>query len=161
MEQTADATRVRPMAKTVQYVVPVELREADDGPPTLRGVVLQEGRAAAGGRAEVFAPLSVVWPHNGIALRGEHRGSELARAVPIRDADGSLRIETRATPAILTAYKTRRYFSVEFHSLAEVRTAGGVREITRALVDAAAMVSSPEYSQATAEVRATQCRVWL
>ena len=83
------------------------------------------------------------------------------RVVPTRDADGSLRIETRATPAILTAYKTRRYFSVEFHALAEVRTAGGVREITRALVDAAAMVSSPEYSQATAEVRSTQRRVWL
>ena len=46
------------MAETVQYVVPVELREADDG-PMLRGVVLQEGRAARGGRAEVFTPLSV------------------------------------------------------------------------------------------------------
>ena len=69
------------MAETVQYVVPVELREADDG-PMLRGVVLQEGRAAAqGGRAEVFAPLSVVWPSDGIALRGEHRG---ARAGPRR-----------------------------------------------------------------------------
>ena len=148
------------MAETVQYVVPVELREADDG-PMLRGVVLQEGRAAQGGRAEVFTPLSVLWPADGIAIRAEHRGVEVGRAVPTRDADGSLRIETRATPAILTAYKTRRYFSVEFHALAEVRTAGGVREITRALVDAAAMVSSPEYSQATAEVRSTPRRVWL
>ena len=150
------------MAKTVQYVVPVELREADEG-PMLRGVVLQEGRAAQGGRAEVFAPLSVVWPSDGIALLGEHRGSELARAVPTRGTDGSLRIETRATPAILTAYKTRRYFSVEFHAISEVRTAGGVREITRALVDAAAMVSSPEYSQATAEVEVRSKRrlVWL
>ena len=148
------------MAKTVQYVVPVELREADDG-PMLRGVVLQEGRAAHGGRAEVFSPLSVVWPSDGIALRGEHRGSELARVVPIRDADGSLRVETRATEAILTAYKTRRYFSVEFHALAEVRTAGGVREIQRALLEAAAMVSSPEYSQATAEIRSKRRRVWL
>ena len=148
------------MAETVQCVFPVELREADDG-PMLRGVVLQEGRAAQGGRKESFSPFSVVWPHDGIALRGEHRGSELARVVPTRDTDGSLRIETRATPAILAAYKTRRYFSVEFHALAEVRTAGGVREITRALVDAAAMVSSPEYSQATAEVRSTQRRVWL
>ena len=149
------------MTETVQYVVPVELREADDGPPMLRGVVLQEGRAAHGGRAEVFTPLSVLWPADGIAIRAEHRGVEVGRAVPTRDADGSLRIETRATPAILTAYKTRRYFSVEFHALAEVRTAGGVREITRALVDAAAMVSSPEYSQATAEVRSKRRRVWL
>ena len=148
------------MAETVQYVVPVELREADDG-PMLRGVVLQEGRAAAGGRAEVFSPFSVVWPHDGISLRGEHRGPELARAVPIRDADGSLRIETRATPAILTAYKTRRYFSVEFHALAEVRTAGGVREIQRALIEAAALVPNPEYPNVRAEVRSKRRRVWL
>ena len=110
------------MADTLQYVIPVELREASEG-PTLRGVVLQEGRAAQGGRAEVFAPLSVVWPSNGIALLAEHRGSELARAVPTRDADGSLRIETPATPAILEAFEARKFFSVEFHALQEVRTA--------------------------------------
>ena len=148
------------MAKTVQYVVPVELREADDG-PMLRGVVLQEGRAAQGGRAEVFTPLSVVWPADGIALRGEHRGSELARVMPTRDTDGSLRVETRATTAILAAYKTRRYFSVEFHALAEVRTAGGVREIQRALLEAAALVPNPEYPNVRAEVREQRRRVWL
>ena len=148
------------MAQTVQYVVPVELREADEG-PVLRGTVLQEGRAAQGGRAELFSPFSVVWPHYGLKLLSEHRGAELARAVPTRDADGSLRIETPATPAILAAFATRKFFSVEFHAISEVRTKAGVREITRALVDAAAMVSSPEYSQATAEVRSTQRRVWL
>ena len=149
------------MAETLQYVIAVELREASEG-PTLRGVVLQEGRAAQGGRAEVFAPLSVVWPSNGIALLAEHRGSELARAVPTRGLDGSLRIETPATPAILEAYETRKYFSVEFHAIQEVRTAGGVREITRALVDAAALVSTPEYLQASAEIRdRKRRRVWL
>ena len=149
------------MRDTLQYVVPVEVREADDG-PRLRGTVLQEGRAASGGRAEIFSPLSVVWPSDGIALRGEHRGSELARVVPIRDADGSLRVETPATPAILTAYKTRRYFSVEFHSLAEVRTAGGIREIRRALLEAAALVPNPEYPNVRAEVRERRARkVWL
>ena len=149
------------MQDPLHYVVPVELREATDG-PMLRGVVLQEGRAAQGGRAEVFAPLSVVWPSDGIALLGEHRGAELARAVPIRDADGSLRIETRATPEILSAYETRRYFSVEFHALREVRTAGGIREIQRAIVDAAALVASPEYPNVKAEVRARgRRRVWL
>ena len=148
------------MPDTLQYVVPVEVREADDG-PMLRGVMLQEGRAAAGGRSELFAPLSVVWPSDGIALRGEHRGAEIGRAVPTRDADGSLRIETRATPAILTAYATRKYFSIEFVSLREVRTAGGVREIQRALVDAAALVPNPEYPGVRAEVRAQRRRVWL
>ena len=82
--------------------------------------------------------------------------------MPSRDADGSLRIETRATPAILEAYETRKFFSVEFHAISEVRTKGGIREITRALVDAAALVTSPEYSQATAEIRARSRRkYWL
>ena len=149
------------MPDTLQYVVPVEFREADDG-PMLRGAILQEGTAARGGRAEVFAPFSVVWPTNGIAIMGEHRAEvELGRAVPTRDADGSLRIETRATPAILTAYATRKYFSVEFQSLREIRTAGGVREIQRALVDAAALVPNPEYPNVRAEVRSTRRRVWL
>ena len=148
------------MPETLQYVVPVELREAADG-PMIRGVVLQEGRAAQGGRAELFSPFSVVWPSNGIALLGEHHGPELARAVPTRDADGSLRIETRATPDILTAYATRKFFSVEFRAIAEIRTAGGVREIQRALVDAAALVASPEYPNVKAEVRASRRRVWL
>ena len=57
------------MAETLNYVVPVELREASDG-PMLRGIVLQEGRAAQGGRAEVFAPFSVVWPALGIKTPG-------------------------------------------------------------------------------------------
>ena len=147
------------MSELLQYFVPVELREAADR-PTLKGTILQEGRASAGGRLESFSPLSVIWPSDGIALLSEHRGSELARAVPTRDADGSLRIETPATPAILEAFTTRKFFSIEFHAISEVRTKGGVREITRALVESAAMVSSPEYSQATAEVRAKRRRRW-
>ena len=127
----------------------------------LRGTVLQEGRAAQGGRAESFAPLSVVWPSSGIALLGEHRGAALAHAVPVREADGSLRIETPATPAILAAFATRKFFSVEFHAISEVRTQAGVREITRALVDAAALVPNPEYPNVRAEVRAQRRRVWL
>ena len=138
----------------------VEIREADDG-PVLSGTILQEGRAAGGGRAELFSPFSVVWPSGGIALLAEHRGAALAHAVPTRDADGSLRIETPATPEILAAYATRKFFSVEFHALREVRTKGGIREIQRALVEAAALTAEPEYKQATAEVRSTQRRVWL
>ena len=142
------------------FYCPVELRESSEG-PMLRGTVLQEGRAAQGGRAEVFAPLSVVWPSDGIALLGEHRGEALAHAVPVRDFDGSIRIETPATEQIITAYETRKFFSVEFHAIAEVRTKAGVREITRALVEAAAMVATPEYKQARAEVRSKRRRVWL
>ena len=142
------------MAEPLQYVIPAEIREAADG-PMLRGVILQEGRAASGGLAEVFAPMSVVWPSDGIALLGEHRAQvELGRAVPTRDADGTLHVETRATEAILSVYTTRKYFSIEFQSIREIRTAGGVREIQRALVDAAALVPNPEYPNVRAEVRA-------
>ena len=142
------------------FVVPVEVRESDDG-PMLRGTVIQEGRAATGGRAELFSPFSVLWPANGIAILGEHHGSELALAVPTREADGSIRIETRTTPDILTAYETRRYFSVEFRALQEVRTAAGIREIQSAVISAAALVADPEYKQARAEVRGRSRRVWL
>ena len=149
------------MAEPLQYVVPVELRESDGG-PWLKGTILQEGRAAQGGRAELFSPFSVVWPSDGIALLGEHRGAALARAVPVRDVDGSLRIETRATPAILEAYATRKFFSVEFRAISEARTAGGVREITLALVESAALVDDPEYVQARAEVRSKRrWEVWF
>ena len=140
-------------------VFPIEVRESDAG-PVLRGVVLQEGRASGGGRAESFSPLSVIWPHDGLKLLSEHHGAELARAVPTRDADGSLRIATPATPAILEAFETRKYFSVEFHAISEIRTKAGVREITCALVQAAALVSSPEYVQAVAEIRSKRRRVW-
>ena len=138
----------------------VEVRESATG-PVLHGAILQEGRAAQGGRAELFSPFSVVWPADGIKLLGEHRGAELARAVPTRDASGALRIETPATPAILAAFATRKFFSVEFHALREVRTSGGVREIQRALVEAAALVPNPEYPNVKAEVRASRRRVWL
>ena len=73
------------MAKTFQHVVPVELREADDGPPMLRGVVsTRRSRCIAGGRAEVVCPvISVVWPPSGIALLGSSiEGQQLAHAVP-------------------------------------------------------------------------------
>ena len=121
----------------------------------------RKGEPRRGFALKLFAPGSVVWASDGISLLGEHRGAELARAIPTRDVDGSLRIETHATPEIIDAYKTRRYFSVEFHALREVRTAGGVREIQRALVDAAALVPNPEYPNVKAEVRAKRRRVWL
>ena len=138
----------------------VEIREATDG-PMLHGCVLQEGRAAQGGRAEVFSPQSIIWPSAGIGLLGAHHGPELARAIPTRAANGEIRIAAPASAELLAAYETRKFFSVEFFSLREIRTVAWVREIQRALLDAAALVASPEYPMATAEVRARSRRVWL
>ena len=129
----------------------------------LRGIILQEGRAARGGRAEVFAPGAAVWPVDGIGILLEHRGSPAARAIPVRADNGELQIETRATPEIFQAVNAgRRWMSVEFHSESETRTAAGVREIERAMITAAALTDDPEYHQTAAEVRTRKVRrVWL
>ena len=74
---------------------PVEVRESETG-PQLVGVLIQEGRAASA-RAEVFAPLSLVWASDGVAVRAEHRGVEVARAIPTREPNGEIRIATPAS----------------------------------------------------------------
>ena len=129
----------------------------------LHGVILQEGRAAAGGRAELFAPGAVVWPSDGVAILPEHHAAVETRAVPERQANGEIRIAAPATPALFAAVQAgRRSMSVEFTALEEIRTAGGVREIRRAMVSAAALTDRPEYSQTSAELRERpEVRVWL
>lgn len=142
----------------------VEVREASRPgyEPSLRGTMLTEGRAASGGRREVFAPGSVSWPHDGVAILTEHRGRPETRAQVIRRRDGRLTITARATEAIRAAVKAgKRYMSVEFRSLEERTTRGGVREVLRAFVDAAALVSSPEYDTTAAEVRNRRIEHWL
>jgi len=141
-------------------LVAVELREEGEA---LHGVIIQEGRAATGGRAEVFAPNSVEWPSGGIAILDGHGGTELGRAMPSRGETGEIRISTPATDAIRAAIRAgRRFMSVEFRALAERTTRGGVREVLRAMVDAAALVANPEYDTTAAEVRdAPRRRIWL
>ena len=140
----------------------VTLEEDRDG-RMLRGVILQEGRAAMGGRAKVFAPQSVRWPDNGLAVRLEHRGRVVARAIPVRAPNGEIRIATPATPEIVAAVQGgKRAMSVEFRATEDLRTPAGVREIRAAIVDAAALTCNPEYEQARAEVRQRdEVPVWL
>ena len=139
---------------------PVEVRESETG-PMLHGVLIQEGRAASA-RAEVFAPLSLVWASEGVAVRAEHRGVEVTRAIPTRESNGEIRIATPAPPEIVAAYNEgRKFLSIEFHALQETRSKSGVREIQQAFMPGAALVAEPEYTQATAEVRSKQRRVWL
>ena len=138
----------------------VEIRETNGG-PTLHGVLIQEGRAASA-RAEVFAPLSLVWASEGIALRAEHLGAEASRAIPTREANGEIRIAAPASAAIVGAFNEgRRFLSIEFHSLAETRNTSGIREMQSAFLSGGALVADPEYKQATAEIRTRQVRVWL
>ena len=141
----------------------IELRETEGRKPRLQGVIVQEGRAAAGGRSELFVPGSVTWPESGIAIRTEHRGVEEVRAVPVREPNGEIRISAVANAAIVAAVADGKdHLSVEFYALQEDRTAAGVREVLRALVDGAALTSEPEYKQASAEIRSRRGRrVWL
>ena len=141
-------------------IASVEVRESETG-PMLHGVLIQEGRAASA-RAEVFAPGSLVWSASGIALRAEHLGAEDSRAIPTRETNGEIRIAAPASAALVAAFNEgRRFLSIEFHSLKETRSAAGVREIQSAFLPGAALVESPEYVQARAEVRSKQRRVWL
>ena len=142
----------------------VEVREADRAgyEPSLYGTMIQEGRAASGGRREVFVPGSIEWPSAGVAILTEHRGAPEIRAHPVRHRDGRITLTARATSAIRKAVEAgRKFMSVEFRSIEERTTKGGVRELLRAFVDAAALVSSPEYDTTVAEVRTKRRRVWL
>ena len=131
----------------------VEIREAEGG-PQLRGLMLTEGRAASGGRAEVHAPGSVTWPQDGIRIQLAHRQPAVAHAIPVREDLGRITIATPATPEIRAAVEGGRdRMSVEFHSLRERTTRGGVREVLRSLVEGVALVSVPEYDTTLAEVR--------
>ena len=142
--------------------VNVEVREEGG---ELHGVILQEGRAASGGRAEVFAPGAVTWPADGVRIMTEHRGAAETRAFPHRDAMGRINIRARATEAIKRAVaEGKRFMSVEFRAMEERRTKAGVREILRAYVDAAALVADPEYDSTVAELRQRdrrRSRLWL
>ena len=139
----------------------IEIREAQGG-ERLVGTILQEGRAASV-RPEVFAPGALVWSDTGISIRTEHRGAEVARAIPVRGPTGEIRISAIATPEIRAAFAGgKRWLSAEFQALAETRTVGNIREIQRAFIGAAALVRSPEYVQARAEVRSrARRRPWL
>ena len=149
----------------MRHTFEIEVRESSRAgyEPSLRGTMLQEGRAASGGRAELFAPGSVSWPSEGVGILTQHRGTVETRGQVVRQRDGKLTLTARATDAIKQAVASgRRWMSVEFVSVEERTTQAGVREILRALVPAAALVSSPEYDTTTAEIRGKRrMRVWL
>ena len=140
----------------------IEIREAAGG-GELHGTMLTEGRAASGGRAELFTPGSVQWPSEGVEIAPGHELATEARAHPVRQRDGRLTLRTPATPALRQAVESgRKYMSVEFHALKERRTKGGIREVMSALVVRAALLKTPEYDTTAAEIRSKQGRrVWL
>ena len=139
--------------------------EERDGLKVLSGVILQEGRAATGGRAELFAPGACIWQEQGVELRNRHSsrmGSRiLARVKPVREDDGTIRFSVPISDAIRRVCNaTGGGLSAEFVPLMEHRTAAGVREIEHALLLGCAFVRAPEYAQAKAEIRQRAERRW-
>ena len=142
-------------------VIPVECRASATG-PRLHGVLLSEGRAASGGRSELFVPGSIVWPAEGIGIGLRHLGAVETRAVPTR-VGNEIRAEAEATPKLFAAVNAgAKFMSLEFHPLAEQRTKAGVREVLSALVTGAIVTDQPEYETTAAEVRTgKRRRFWL
>ena len=141
----------------------IEIRETEGKEATLVGIVIQEGRAGAE-RKEIFSPGSIQWPSNGIEIMAEHRGVVESRAHPVRSSNGEIRISARATAELRKAVEAgKRYLSLEFFALREKTTLGGIREIEKAHMTGAALVSSPEYVQSCAEIRSesNRRRLWL
>ena len=147
------------MMETLQCSV--EVREEGES-PQLVATVLAEGRAATAGRRELFIPGSCAWPSKGIEVLLEHFGQPEARAVPVRNEEGCIEIQTPATPAIVEAVKAgSRYMSIEFVATRERQTVAGIREVLQAVLLAATLTATPEYDTTVAEIRTKRRRVWL
>ncbi len=133
--------------------LPVEIREGQDKQPQIVGTIIQEGRAGSI-RRELFTPGSVLWPFEGVGILVGHGGPLAGTVQPTREKNGEIRFSAPASPQMVKAVEGgRKGLSVEFVALAESRTAGGIREVRRAFVGAAALVTSAEYTQAKAEIR--------
>ena len=68
--------------------IELEIREDERLGPMLRAVILQEGRAASGGRSELFAPGSSTWSEQGIEIKVGHNGEVETLAHPVRSPEG-------------------------------------------------------------------------
>ena len=146
----------------------LEVRESAGSPGRIVGVILPAGRVAAD-RRELFVGGGITTPANGLRLLPEHRSNvTIMEFDPIRDADGTLRIdhllpdsvEGRAAAQSIRDGSTPN-LSAEFIALSE-QTVSSVREVRTSLVTAAALVNSGAYGQARAELRSKkEVLVWL
>ena len=141
----------------------IELRDTE-GQRRLYACLIQEGRIASQ-RAELFAPGSCTWPHDGVDILTKHLGEAETRTLPTRQPNGSIVVDCEAGPGMIAAVESgKRFMSVEFIPLAESRNASGVREVRSAMIVAGALTADPEYKQTSAEVRdrgSRRRRVWL
>ena len=127
------------------------------GPGKLEGTLLiYEQRALD--RPEVFVKDSLHWPSAGISINLQHDRRQLvARTIPfvvedeVRISADLPNTSAARDAAELVKTGTATGLSIEFRSEAEGRR-GGMREIRRALLGAAALVDSPSH-ETTVEIR--------
>lgn len=131
--------------------------ETRQSPGRIVGTLITYGKRALD-RPEVFAPGALQWPADGIILNEQHnRQAPILRFTPELAGD-ELRIDA-ALPdtqrgrdaATMVRNGTMTGLSIEFRSKSEGRQ-GGVREIRKASLAAAALVDSPSHAS-TVEVR--------
>ena len=147
----------------------IELRADDDmaSPGRVVGTLIRYGERS-GDRPEVFAPGALRWPPEGIVLRRQHnRTAPITRIVPeVRDGAVVLDAPLPDTQAGRDAATEIRSglltgLSIEFRALRQ-NYAGGVRNVTDALLAGAGLVDSPSYRGSRVEVRGERRRrLWL
>ena len=135
----------------------VEVRGEADAPRLyLRAIATGE---QAGDRLEVFDALPTQ-PEGGVLVGRLHPASKapvLRAQLDERDGALILDVELPATQAgreiaIEVRNKTLPMASIEFRALAD-RVGGGVRRISKSIVEAVSLVPAGSYPSATAEVR--------
>ena len=148
----------------------IEVREDDsrESPGRIYGTLLRYGERASD-RPEVFEDGSLSWPDGGIVLNRQHASTApIMRLLPVV-RDGAVIIDAQlpdSTAGRDCCSEIRQGLftglSIEFRSLKQ-RFDGGLRRISKAVLSAAAVVSSPAYSGSAVEVRHDQKRrrPWL
>lgn len=150
---------------TEKLLAPLEIRQDDNSPGRLVGVLMSYGQRAKD-RPEIFEAGSLTWPAEGITLNRQHRrDSPIMRVVPeVRGnevvIDAQLP-ETSAGRDAATEIRSGMFrgLSVEFRSVLQDYR-GGVRRIRRAVLEAAGLVDSPSHDTPV-EVRRRRRNLFL
>ena len=157
---------VRQIMNEVRCSVELRADDSRQSPGRLTGTLLvYEERALD--RPEVFREGSLTWPDEGVILNVQHNrqalitrftptveGRALKLDVPLPDTTMGRDAATMVRNGTVTG------LSVEFEPIEEGRR-GGLRELRRAMLKAAALVDSSSY-RTTVEVRhGRRRRVWL
>ena len=134
----------------IRCAIEVRADDTRQSPGRIVGTLITYGQRARD-RAEQFAEAALHWPDGGIILNEQYNrqapilrftpevvGNEVRIDAPLPDTQRGQDAATMVRNGTMTG------LSIEFRSELEARS-GGVREIRRALLGAAALIDSPSY----------------